>query len=183
MKLQPWKLLKETNVSPSKWLRVLQRDFVLPNGSEIDYFVTNISDGAFALVYDGEYFYMGRKFCPGSKDFSIMPYGGLIEEGEEPKVSCARELLVEAGIKAQKLEYIMDHYLTPVKGTGKIYYYFAQDASFVEKPEVLDEQEELELIKFTPKELLKDYKEGKFDSALSNVLIGQIYIRYPNLFS
>ncbi|WP_414587591.1 NUDIX hydrolase [Scytonema sp. PCC 10023] len=86
---------------------------------------------------------------------------GTLEPNEDPLETIQREIEEETGYRAQKWQKLGEFFLAPGYSDEIIYAYLAQDLEKLEKPPVQDEDEDLEIVFFTPEELEKSILEGE----------------------
>ncbi|OUO91898.1 ADP-ribose pyrophosphatase [Cloacibacillus sp. An23] len=76
---------------------------------------------------------------------------GLVEDGEDPACTAARELQEEIGLRPGRLEKIAEMYSSPGFTTEKITLYYAAELAASKLPE--DEDEYIKVRRFLPDEL------------------------------
>lgn len=94
---------------------------------------------------------------------------GLVDPGEDSKTAAVRELEEECGLKAAKCEYICDFYCSPGFLDEKISMYLCE--GMTETQQDLDEDEYIEIYRYTVDEALEMVKEGKITDGKTLMLI------------
>ena len=94
----PWRVRASSHPIDDPWCRVRRDVVVLPDGSEIAYFVYEESDVAvvFATTPEDEVLLV-RQYKHGIANVTLELPGGLIDPGETSAEAGARELLEETG--------------------------------------------------------------------------------------
>lgn len=153
--LKPWKLLKTTDISPSKWFSIENREYQLPNGAIVDDFtVSTLGDVAMIIpiTKSGEVV-MVRQFKPGFGDIIIeFPAGRMESKHTSLEELAHRELEEETGIKSTNLEFYARLSASPTKGTEKTSCYLAKNVEFNSKQK-FDRNEDIEVLTLLPSEL------------------------------
>lgn len=99
-----WLVHGERSIYESKWLRLLLVDVELPDGSRFEHHVIRLNRAAIAAVIDDDnrVLMMWRhRFVPDRWGWELP--GGLIEDGEDPAVTAAREVEEETGWRPRAL--------------------------------------------------------------------------------
>ncbi|MDF5721585.1 MAG: NUDIX hydrolase [Rhizonema sp. PD37] len=86
---------------------------------------------------------------------------GTLEPNEEPLETIQREIQEETGYRAHKWQKLGEFFLAPGYSDEIIYAYIAQDLEKLEVPLQQDEDEDIEIVLFTPEQLEKAIKEGE----------------------
>ena len=94
---------------------------------------------------------------------------GLIEYGEDPAHSAARELKEETGYTAGKLKRLFEYYSTPGFSDEKIHIYLAE--GLVEGEAEPDENEYIETVKIPVDKALEKVKTGEIKDAKTVISI------------
>ncbi|MDF5715360.1 MAG: NUDIX hydrolase [Rhizonema sp. NSF051] len=86
---------------------------------------------------------------------------GTLEPNEEPLETIQREIQEETGYRAHKWQKLGEFFLAPGYSDEIIYAYIAQDLEKLEVPLQQDEDEDIEIVLFTPEQLEKAIKDGE----------------------
>ncbi|MDF5732235.1 MAG: NUDIX hydrolase [Rhizonema sp. PD38] len=86
---------------------------------------------------------------------------GTLEPNEEPLETIQREIQEETGYRAHKWQKLGEFFLAPGYSDEIIYAYIAQDLEKLEVPLQQDQDEDIEIVLFTPEQLEKAIKEGE----------------------
>ncbi|MBD1395584.1 NUDIX hydrolase [Pontibacter sp. JH31] len=112
-----------------------------------------------AMVYDTEQekYILTRQFRVGPETELVEVVAGMVDEGESPETSIAREIEEEIGYSVDSLKHLHTFYSSPGGTTEKVHLYYAevshQHADGGGKDE---EHEHIELVAYTREELLKE---------------------------
>ncbi|MBN9734815.1 MULTISPECIES: NUDIX domain-containing protein [unclassified Pseudonocardia] len=93
-----WQTFGERTVYDDRWVRLGLVDVRAPNGERWEYHVVHLARIAVALLVDDtDRVLMLRRyrFIPGQWGYELL--GGLVEDGEEPAATAAREAAEESG--------------------------------------------------------------------------------------
>jgi ADP-ribose pyrophosphatase len=101
MALQAWTLLSETRIYKG-FREIILRRFRFPDGAEAEFDVRLDGQAVAVLAFTPQrQAIMARQFRPGPMQILLEIPGGGVEEGEEPAVAAARELLEETGYQGR----------------------------------------------------------------------------------
>lgn len=141
------------------WVRVLERDYLLPDGRTATWELRAAGDsvGVLPLTPDGQ-IVLVREFRPGPDRRIISIPGGLVEPGETPGAAAVRELREETGFEAESLEVVA----TVVQGssTQRQFAAVARGCRRVGDQQ-LDTYEDCEVLVVPPMELLRLLRAGE----------------------
>ncbi|HEX9817834.1 MAG TPA: NUDIX hydrolase [Patescibacteria group bacterium] len=165
MKLQKWKLISAKDVSPSKWFPIENRTYQTPEGRIVnDFFVTTLSDSVHTIaITKDERVVMIQIFKQGADDIMIQFPAGRVEKKHSSVTHAAvSELEEETGISVLEsdLKFIGKLSLMSTKATEIVHYYLATDVE-LNSNQNLDENEEIEILFFTSKEIDQMIIDGK----------------------
>ena len=136
----PWRRLGSRLALDTPWYRVRCDTLELPDGSVIDYYVSERRDVAlvFAVTEAAEVVFV-RQYKHGAGETTLELPGGLIDAGEDAPAAAARELREETGHApgpAGLVEIGAVHQDTS-KSTNRVFSFLAADArrAGAEQPE------------------------------------------------
>jgi 8-oxo-dGTP pyrophosphatase MutT (NUDIX family) len=93
-----WKIRGSRAVYDNRWVRVELVDVEPPGGGRFEHHVVRLDSVAVALIVDvDECVLMLWRYRFATDDWGYELVGGLVEEGEEPVVTAAREAVEETG--------------------------------------------------------------------------------------
>jgi 8-oxo-dGTP pyrophosphatase MutT (NUDIX family) len=125
--LDAWKILKSEIVFDSKWFR-LRKDHVLtPGGREFDdYFYADLPNFVnIVALFDNGDILVERQYKHAARKVSLETVAGVIDAGERPEETAARELTEETGFIADKMEFLGKVYENPTRTTSATYLFLA----------------------------------------------------------
>jgi ADP-ribose pyrophosphatase YjhB (NUDIX family) len=183
--MEKWKIIKETDVSPSKWFPVLQQTVELPSGRIVDdYFISPMGNVVMVLPITSENeIVLVRQYKHAIGEILIELPAGFQQKGKTLEESALAELEEEVGIKTTEnnLIFIGKNANNPTKINVVTYCYLAKNLEF-NSEQNLDENEEIEIIKVSPQEALEMVKSGDIWVADSVAVITRAFLLYPELF-
>ncbi|AFY55986.1 NTP pyrophosphohydrolase [Rivularia sp. PCC 7116] len=151
----------------------------LPNKSEGDWECIRHPGGALAVPVtpEGKLILLRQyRFAVGGRLLEFP--AGTVEEGESPFQTIQREIQEETGYRARKWQKLGNFFLAPGYSDEIIYAYLAEDLEKLEVPPNLDEDEDIEVLFFTPAELEKAILEG---DAVDSKTISSLILARPYL--
>lgn len=163
-----WTELTRLDVYENPWIKVTESQVLNPNGGEGIYGVVhfkNLAIGVIPLDEEGNTWLVGQDRFPfdGKFTWEIIEGGGPLEV--DPLESAKRELLEEAGLKAEKWELIQEMDLSNSATTEVAKIYVAKGLSYHESNP--DETEQLQVKKVSFDEAYQMVVEGKIVDSLS----------------
>jgi ADP-ribose pyrophosphatase len=134
----------------------------LPNRVEGDWECIRHPGGALAIpvTNEGKLILVRQyRFAVGGRVLEFP--AGTIEPMEDPLETVKREIQEETGFSADKWQKLGEFILAPGYSDEIIYAFLAQDLTQLEKPPQQDEDEDIEVLFWTPEELEKAILEGQ----------------------
>ena len=135
------------------------REIVRHKGSAV--IVPVFADKKVALV---------KQYRHPAKDYLYEIPAGTLNEDESPETGAKRELEEEIGVTCKKIEKLSEFYVSPGFLTEKMHVFLAQD--FTETEQNLDEDENVEIEKFTFDEAFEMIRSNEIQDA--KTIIGLI---------
>ena len=183
--MKKWKIIKEVDVSPSKWFPVLQHTVELPNGKIIDdYFISPMGNVVMVLPITAKNeIVLVKQYKHALGEILIELPAGFQKQGKTLEESALIELEEEVGIKISEdnLIFLGKTANNPTKTTHVTYCYLAKNLEFNSKQN-LEDTEDIEIIKVSPQEALAMVKSGEIWVADSAINIVRAFFKYPELF-
>ena len=104
--MKNWKKIGE-RIAYSGWRKIIQRNFLLPNGEEAIFDIIGNNDfvSVAAVTREGELILV-KQFRPGPEAVLFSFPEGYIDSGETPERAAARELLEETGYEAEEITFL-----------------------------------------------------------------------------
>jgi 8-oxo-dGTP pyrophosphatase MutT (NUDIX family) len=102
-----WLVHGERSLYDSPWLRLSLADVELPDGHRLEHHVVRLKRAAIAAVVDGNRVLMmwRHRFVPDRWGWELP--GGLVEDGEDPMVTAAREVEEETGWRPRTMGHLV----------------------------------------------------------------------------
>ncbi len=178
-----WKELKRSVLADCRLFRVDASERVAEDGRKGTFFVVDAPDWAGVIPVvdtpEGRKFVMIRQYRHGTEHVSMEFPGGVVEKGEDPASSVARELLEETGYRAEMIVPLGVLSPNPAFMTNSFHAYVAEDC-VLERPQCLDEQENIEVVLVSEHDAIdlvggEDYGHALMTAALF------FYARYRGL--
>lgn len=134
----------------------------LPNQSEGDWECIRHPGGALAVPVtpEGKLILVRQyRFAVGGRVIEFP--AGTVETGEDPLETITREIEEETGYRSRKIEKLGEFFLAPGYSDEIIYAFIAQDLEKLEKPPAQDDDEDIEVLLWTPEQMEKAIYEGE----------------------
>lgn len=134
----------------------------LPNKAEGEWECIRHPGGALAVPVTAE----GKLILLRQYRFAIQGRiiefpAGTVEPGEDPLETVQREIQEETGYRAQKLDKLGEFFLAPGYSDEILYAFLARDLEKLETPPAKEEDEDIEILYYTPQELEKAFLDGE----------------------
>ncbi|MFF4599449.1 NUDIX hydrolase [Amycolatopsis sp. NPDC001319] len=146
-----WKTFGERTVYDNKWVRLGLTDVQAPNGERWEYHVVHLARIAIGLIVDEQdrvLMLWRYRFATDQWGYELL--GGLVEEGEEPEVTAAREIREESGYQPLgEAEHLIGFEPLPGQVTAQTDVYLWRKAEKVGEPTDTEEVGRLEWVPLT----------------------------------
>jgi ADP-ribose pyrophosphatase len=177
-----WKLIKQEDVSPSKWFPLYKDTVQLPNGKIVeDYYVSKLGDVSMvvAITKNKEIVFV-RQYKHGARQLTTELPAGRIGD-KTPQEAAIAELQEETGFIVDSLIPIGFTLSIPSKDSTKVYGFVVKDVEIKTKQN-FDENEDIEVILVPLSELDKYILSGEFNGSDSIAILHLAQLKYPELF-
>ncbi|MEV8613141.1 NUDIX hydrolase [Amycolatopsis sp. NPDC051373] len=146
--LGAWKTFGERTVYDNKWVRLGLADVQAPNGERWDYHVVHLAKIAIGLIVDDrDRVLMLWRYRFPTDQWGYELLGGLVEEGEEPATTAAREIREESGYQPLgEAEHLISFEPLPGQVTAGTEVYLWRAAEKVGEPTDTEEVGRLEWV-------------------------------------
>ena len=165
MKKQTYQTIKSRIAYEGKFISVEKNAVVFPTGKDGIYEVFRKSDFSLVIPKRGDVFILVGQYRYPTGAYSIeFPQGGKSAGEESFEVCAKRELREETGYRAEKLEYLGDHY--PCQSLSKMKYsiFLCEELSY--STTLRDDSEfGMDLITLSYKELLQKISSNEIVDA------------------
>lgn len=160
-KVVAWKLLTESESrGPAGWMRIITRQYELPNGKVSDWdllYGGGRTIAVFALTPDNKVL-LARQYRPGPGLILDEMPGGHIDDGEDPADAARRELREESGWEGE-IEVVASTWLSSAAVTQR-FVAIARNCRKVGEQEE-DDDEYIEPITKNLDEFIKQVRKGE----------------------
>jgi 8-oxo-dGTP pyrophosphatase MutT (NUDIX family) len=136
-----WVVHGERTVYDSQWVRVGLADISVPSGERFEHHTVWFPAAAMTVVFDdaGENVPLSwrHRFAPEVWNWELP--GGIVEDGEDPEATAAREIEEETGYRPRSMEHLVT--FEPAVGMlrNPNHVYLARGAELVRDPSELNE--------------------------------------------
>ena len=160
-----WQIHGERNLYDNEWVRLSLVDVELPDGQRFEHHVVTMKPAAVTALLDESeervLLLWRHRFASDVWNWELP--GGLLEPGEDPAATAARELEEETGYRARELEHVVD--FEPAIGMvrSRHHVFVARAAERLGEP---TEQTEMERMEWVPlDDVLGLIRDGKILNA------------------
>ena len=161
--MKDWKTIKSKVAFKCKYLKILDEDFMLPNGKKHKYYILKRSDYYVVVIAkEGDYFYLIEQYRYTTKSKLLQAVAGAVEKGETLLQAAKKELKEEAGITAKKFKKLGWFYANYGLSNQKAVVFLAEDLKLGEqKPDEVEKAGGIKRKKLKISEVKKLIKSGK----------------------
>lgn len=149
---------------------VIEQHEISASGIEGDYIAIDCPDWVQVIPEYGDNFVMVRQWRHSSEALTTEFPGGVVDRGEDPAVSAARELLEETGFRAGRLTKLGDCSPNPALFKNRFHVYLAEDLTPTGEQD-LDDDELLTYRLIPIREVIASFGKGGFTHALTGTAI------------
>ena len=178
--IKPWKLTRSKSSRSFRVFSIRTDTTTSPRtGKSHDFYVIESNDwvNIIPLTVDQEVV-MIKQYRHGSREVTLEIPGGLVEVGDTPKKSAARELLEETGYQAKRWTKIGVVNPNPALFNNRCYTYLAQDIRKISGPSP-DQTEDIEVLLIPLRKIPGLILNGKIDHAMVITAFTHYFFRYP----
>ena len=173
-----WSLLTDDLHADCRIFEIRKQRFLRSSDrKEGDFFVLNTNDwvNVLALTPDDQ-LVMVNQYRYGTKDFSLEPPGGVVEQGEDPSLAGQRELQEETGYRGTDPEIIGSVSPNPAIMSNRCHFLLVRE---VEKTHevAFDPNEELVTKLVAVSELVDLIRSGKITHSLAMNAIFHLFLK------
>lgn len=102
-----WRVLGERLIYESQWVTLSKAEVMLPSGQHFEHHTVTMPEAAMAVVLDDArtnvLLSWRHRFVPDVWNYELP--GGLVDAGESPEQTIAREIVEETGYRARSLRF------------------------------------------------------------------------------
>lgn len=176
----PWQIISHEDKYENPWIKVVEYNVINPGGGKGIYgkvYFKNIAIGIVPLDDHGNTWLIGQyRFPIDAYSWEIPEGGGDIST--DPLISAQRELLEEAGIKAEQWDKVLDMHLSNSVTNETCMVYLARRLSFHEAAP--EESEQLSIKKMPFKKVFDMVISGEITDSVSVAAIFKVHYLLEN---
>jgi len=160
--MKNWKTVKSKVAFQCKYFKILDEDFITPNGKKHKYYVLKEKNYVIVIAKERNYFYLIEQYRYTTKSKLLAVVAGAVEKKETSLKAAKKELKEEAGITAKKFKKLGWFYSGYGKSDQKAYVFLAEDLKFgKQEPDKLEKEGGIKVVKLKISEVKKMIKSGK----------------------
>jgi len=183
--MKKWKILKEEDVSPSKWFPIFKHKVELGNGKIVDDFYLSIAGDVILVLpvlKTGE-IVLVKQYKHAAEDFVIELPAGYVQDGKTLQETAVAELEEEVGIKTtlENMKFVAKIMNNPSKMRQYTHFYIARDLVF-NSTQKFDDNEDIEVMVVSPKKVLEMALDGTIYSSSTVANILRASYLFPEIF-
>jgi ADP-ribose pyrophosphatase len=177
MTLKPWTKLGRREWQVTRIFTLFSERWVSPRtGLEHDFAVIESPDWVNVVALDGAgQLILIRQFRFGIGSFTLEVPGGMVDPGEDPRVTAARELREETGYRAGSIVDLGFIYPNPAIQNNKAHMFLAEGCVF-EGPPKLDPGEDIEIALYSQEAAREALRTGVISHALVAVVLQRFWL-------
>lgn len=175
-----WKRKDSSELLHTKVLTVNELTSVSPEGDDAKFIVLDANDWVVVIPEIEDDFLMVKQWRHGENKLSIEFPGGVIEKGELPETAARRELLEETGFEAGELKYLGKANPNPAIMSNHVHFFAASELKSAGEQN-LDEEEFVEYLRISKKEVIRDFGSELYSHSLMMSALLR-YIVTSNIF-
>lgn len=159
--IQLWKVLSESDISPSKWFPLYRQTVRIHGGKIIDdYYISRLGDVAMVIPrMKNGLIAMVRQYKHGVGDITIEFPAGRIDRDEQPLDAATREVREETGIQCGDLISLGNMFPSPTKDSARLHGFFSPNCEVLYEVG-FDENEDIETVFFSETEIEEMIRDG-----------------------
>ncbi len=156
-----FKILKRKTVFEGRIFDLQNVETRLPDGREFEYNLVIHAPAVTLVPVDahGNLWFV-RQWRMGAGQALLELPAGVLNPGEDPDTTAAREIREEIGMAAGRIRKLGEFYMSPGYSTEYMHVYLAQDLT--ESPLAGDEDEFIEVEKIPVKQVFDMVRQGEF---------------------
>ncbi|WP_096086262.1 NUDIX domain-containing protein [Agaribacterium haliotis] len=166
-KVGGWKRLSKEVVYENPWIEVSHEQVLRPNGTEGIYGLVSFKGCAVAVVpisENGDTWLVKQSRYAMDEITIEVPEGGASRD-EDPALAALRELEEEVGLKAEKIEKILELQISNSITNERAHVFVATGLS--EGMQALEDTEDIEVIKLPLSEAISMAQDGRITDVMS----------------
>jgi 8-oxo-dGTP pyrophosphatase MutT (NUDIX family) len=181
MPLKPWTRLGRHDLLETRIFKLFAERWVSPRtGEEHTFSVISSRDFTNVVALDrAGQLILVRQFRFGTGEFTIEVPGGMVDPGEHPRDTAARELREETGYHAGRIVDLGFAYPNPAIQDNKVHMFLMYDCERLGEPE-LDAGEDIELFLCSPEQAERMVESGEISHALVAVALQRMRFHLDN---
>ena len=163
MMIRKWEQISSDIVYQKKWMKIREESCRLPDGQVLNpYIIVDVPNfcNVFVVTEMEEVIFV-KQYRHAAGIISLELPGGMIDEGEDPIKSVAREMKEETGYVSEEIELLFTVYPNPPLESNIAWFYIAKNAKNIHSRS-LDQFEDIEVIKISKNDFLRMLLNNEF---------------------